>query len=88
MSNPYSAAIEWLREIWATGDDEKSRLAAIKLLEAAGKVDKDECIQMLRAMEETYVAIYKRHNVASLLSVKQIRALLASMPEPEKGEPR
>jgi hypothetical protein len=75
MTNPFAAAIECLRndgdgDMWFHEDEKQ---AAIRLLEAAGKVDKVKC---QRAMD---VLFYAHDHIAD-----QVIALLSSLPDRPK----
>jgi len=73
--NPYDAAIGYLR--YDIGDDDPDIIsvrAAIRLLEAAGKVDQS-------ALETFMEMVCKPRDVWEEARVKEIRDLLAAIPE-------
>ena len=77
MSNPFEAAIQSLKDINSRGGGPNhscpqcaSRRAAIRVLEAAGKVDKEDKELAIHWMEDDY---------------STIRALLAAIPDGDKS---
>ena len=85
MSNPFSAAIGVLREFsgraYENSSSRESCETAIRVLEAAGKVDKRLAIVHIVPAFEQRVDSFKDGDVW-----KSIRALLAALPDPPKKE--
>ena len=69
----------------------ESSRAAIRLLEAAGKVDKKECLEVFNLFIENtelgpFEDIRYREDGLAVFPIAQIRALLEALPEREKEE--
>jgi len=85
MTNPFDAAIERLRRSETQGCEPDIE-AAIRVLEAAGKVDKNNCLDYLHhtgaILTLSEVEAYAgKWNAAEQTSEYQIHSLLAALPE-------